>query len=909
MSLFTRITGGVHGLFRKSTAERELDAELREYLAAAVAEKMRAGLSEQAAVRAARAEMGSVEAVKDRVRDVGWESVVDSVWQDVRYAIRLSFRSPGFTSAALLSLALGIGATTAIFQLADAVRLRPLPVDHPEQLAEVRMADPTRGRMGTFAGRRPLFTYALWEELRQRQHAFSGVVAWSAYPVNLATRGEARYAQGLWVSGDFFGVLGVGPHLGRLLTSMDDRPGCGSPAAVLSYAFWQRQYGGDASVIGKAIALDSHSFEIVGIARRGFTGLEVGRTFDVATPLCAERILNSEQSALNDRSWWWLTVIGRVAPGWSFDRASNHLAAISARIFQDTVPPGLPPEVSRTYRGSVLRAFPATTGVSGTVREEYETALWVLLAGAGVVLIIASANIATLLLARASARERELAVRLAVGASRTRVISQLLTESVLMATAGAVAGMFLAQTLSEGLVGLLQTSGFQFFAVTFDLDRNWRVAVFGTAVAFITCLLFGLPPAVLATRPSAGSLLRGTARTSTESRPRTGARSGLVVAQVALSLVLVVTALLFARTLHNLTTGAVGFDPKGVAMVVVDYQRARVAVEMRQPLHERLLEAMRAIPGVQSAASVRMIPLTGESWTGQVVIYGIQAQKQTYFNRVSPAFFQTMGTPLVAGRDFTPEDSASSRRVAIVNTSFARDVLGTRNPIGSTFRMPALPGTSQPAFEIIGLVNDTKYTDLREPFEPIAFFPASQDPQPLEYVNFVVRAAMPSTVMARSLTEAVGQVEPEAVVLVQSFRAQVSDSLVRERLIAMLSGFFSVVAALLAMVGLYGVVAYAVAQRTREIGIRTALGAQRSDVLRLVLRHSALLTATGVVLGLGAAAGATRYLEGMLFGLTPLDPSTFAVASGAFAVVGALAAYLPARRATKVDPLMALRCE
>jgi hypothetical protein len=327
--------------------------------------------------------------------------------------------------------------------------------------------------MGTFAGRRPLFTHALWEEFRRRQQAFSGVVAWGAYPVNLATRGDARYAQGLWVSGDFFNVLGLTPYLGRLLTSSDDRPGCGSPAAVLSYAFWQRQYGGDTAAVGKAVTLDGHSFEIVGIAPRGFAGLEVGRTFDGATPLCAERILNPEQSALDDRSWWWLTVIGRLAPGWSSERASSHLAAVSEGIFQNTAPAGLPTEVTRAYLGSQLRAFPASTGVSGTVREEYETPLWVLLAAGGVVLIIASANIATLLLARAHARERELAVRLAVGASRARLISQLLTESVLMAATSAVAGMFLAQTLSEGLVDLLQTSGFQFFAVTFDLERNW----------------------------------------------------------------------------------------------------------------------------------------------------------------------------------------------------------------------------------------------------------------------------------------------------------------------------------------------------------------------------------------------------------------------------------------------------
>ena len=908
MPLPMRVLTGFRALFRKSRAEEELDAELRAYLESSIEEKIRAGMARADAVRAARVELGSAEAVKDRVRDAGWESVVESFWQDVRYAIRVLLRSPGFTSVAVLSLALGIGANTAIFQLAEAVRLRPLPVRHPEQLAEVRMSDPARGRTGTFSGRRPLFTHALWDELRQRQQAFSGVVAWGAYPVNLSTRGDARYVQGLWVSGEFFNVLGVTPHLGRLLSARDDFPGCGSPAAVLGHAFWQRQYSGDPSAIGKAVTLDGHPFEIVGVAPSVFVGLEVGRTFDVATPLCAERILNPEQSALDDRSWWWLTVIGRLAPGWSVDRASSHLAAISAGIFQNTVPARLPPDVTRDYLTSTLTAVPAATGVSGTVREEYETPLWALLAVASVVLIIASSNIAVLLLARATAREREMDVRLALGASRERLTRQLLTESALIAVAGATVGMVLAQTLSQGLVGLLQTSGFRFFAVAFDLDPNWRVLLFGTAVTVVTCLLFGLAPALLATRQSAGALLRAAARTSTDARPRTAVRSGLVVVQVALSLVLVVTALLFARTFYNLTTADSGFDPDGLAMVVVEHQRAKVPAERRLGLHERLLAAVRALPGVQSAASVRMVPLTGESWSGHVLINGVQHQKQTYFNRVSPAFFRTLGTTLVAGRDFAPVDAPASPRVAIVNESFARELLGVHDPIGSTFQLPAFPGTTQSSFEIVGLVKDTKYSALREPFEPIAFFPVSQDPQPLEYVNFVVRTAAPSAV-TRSLTEGARRIEPDAVVLVQSFRALISDSLVRERLMAMLSVFFGAVAVVLAMLGLYGVTAYGVTQRTREIGIRTALGAQRSEVLVLVLGRSTLLTATGVAVGLAAAAAATQYLEGMLFGLTPLDPATFITVSIAFPVVATLAAYIPARRAARVDPVVALRTE
>ena len=647
----------------------------------------------------------------------------------------------------------------------------------------------------------------------------------------------------------------------------------------------------------------------MGVAPPKFVGVEVGRTFDVATPLCAERILNAERSALDDRSWWWLTVVGRLAPGWSVDRASGSLAAVSSEVFRNTVPPGRSAEVTSAYLASTLRAFPVATGVSGTVREEYETPLTVLLAVAGVVLLIASANIATLLLARATVREREVAVRLALGASRARIVRQLVTESLILAVTGAAAGMFLVQTLSEWLVGLLHSRGFQFFAVTFDLSPNWRVLLFATTVTAVTCLLFGLAPALLATRPSTGALVRAMTRTSTPARSRAGARSGLVVVQVALALVLVVTALLFARTLHNLSTTDSGFDPDGVAVLLVDYQRAKVPVARRLQLEAQLLDSVRANPGVQAAASVRMVPLTGESWQGRVVLGGVEQQTEAFFNRVSPDFFQTMRTTLVAGRDFTADDSPNAPRVAIVNQSFARDVLGVSSPIGVTFQMPARPGAKPPTFEVVGLVKDAKHMSLRAPFEPIAYFPVTQETRPAEYVNLVVRTVTPPTTLTRSMADAVSRVEPTAVILVQPLQSQISDSLVRERLMAMLSGGFAVVAALLALLGLYGVVTYGVTQRAREIGIRMALGAQRSEVLALVIRQSAWLASAGVMLGLFAAAAATRYLEGMLFGLNPLDPVTFVAVSVAFLVVATVAAYVPARRATKVDPLIALRCE
>ncbi len=861
-------------------------------------------MTPEAARRTARAAFGSVAAVKDHTRDAGWESSVEGLWQDVRYAMRALRRAPGFSATVFLTLTIAIAGNTAIFQLADAVRLRPLPVDRPEQLLEVRMTHPERGRMGTFSGRRPLFTYPLWDEFRHRQRAFSALVAWGAYPVNVAPGNTAQAEQGLWVNGGFFTALGITPHLGRLLTEQDDRPGCGAPVAVLGYGFWTRQYGGDPSVIGRPISLDGHPFEIVGVAPRAFVGLEVGRRFDVATPLCAERILNTERSALADRAWWWLTVVGRLAPGWTASRASAHLASISAETFHATLPPGLEARVTDAYLSSTLGAYPASTGVSGTVREEYGTPLSVLLGLSGVVLLIASANIATLLLARATARERDAAVRLALGASRPRLIRQLLMESAILAALGAIVGTLAAQPLSEGLVALLQSSGFQFFAIGFDLQPNWRVLAFSIGAASATCLLFGLAPALLATRPARSALVRGLARAGADARPQSRLRAALVMAQISLALMLVVAALLLTRTLRNLATADHGFDADDVIVVVV--QHPDVPPHRRRQAAAQLLAAVRAMPGAPRAATTSNFPLT-ESWSGRVVVDGVSIERQTYFNRVSEDYFATLGIRFLAGRDFGPADDPDAPRVAIVNTSFAREQLRRANPIGATFTFSPRPGQPVVPIEVIGMVADARHLGLRDPFEPMAFFPVAQHSRPPGYVNLLVKLATPGA--ARAVAETVARVEPTAVLFTVPLRWQIDEQTVRERLLAVLSSTFAAVAALLALLGLYGAVAYGVAQRAQEIGIRMALGARGTDIVTTFLRQSLWLSGVGVAVGVIAAAVAAPYLESLLYGLNPRDPAVFVVVAIAFPVVALVAAYVPARRATRIDPVTVLRGE
>ena len=450
---------------------------------------------------------------------------IDSAWRDLRYGARLLRLNPGFTVVAILSLALGVGANTAIFQLLDAVRLRTLPVRNPEQLVEVRIADTPGGRTGQFFGRFPRLTNPLWEQVRDRQEAFSSIFAWSPTTFNLTTGGEAREAQALWVSGDFFKTLGVAPLVGRVLTGEDDRRGCSAPGAVISYAFWQREYGGNPSAIGSPLTLDGHAYDVVGVTPASFFGVDVGRTFDVAVPLCAEPLARGERSGLDKPDVWFLSAFGRLRPDWTLERANAQLVAISAPIFKATLPPRYRPEDAQSYMNFKLAAYPSGTGVS-SLRRNYESPLWLLLATSGLVLLIACANLANLMLARATAREREVAVRLAIGASRGRIVRQMVAESLLIAAIGAASGAVLAQWLSQFLVDLLTTENNRIFVA---LGIDWRIFGFTAALAVITCLVFGLMPAVRATRTQPVVAMKAGSRGSSDTRERFGLRRALVV--------------------------------------------------------------------------------------------------------------------------------------------------------------------------------------------------------------------------------------------------------------------------------------------------------------------------------------------------------------------------------------------
>ncbi len=825
--------------------------------------------------------------------------------RDLRHAFRLLRLSPGFTIVAILTLALGIGANTAIFQLIDSIRLRTIPVKNPEQLGTIRIADRHWGS-GQFSGQYSQLTFPMWEQIRKRQEGFSEMAVWTGQEFNLANGGEVHYAKGLRVSGEFFSVLGVQPILGRLINPEDDQPGCGTSAADISYAFWQRNYAGDPSVIGKRLTLDGNSFQILGVTQPGFNGISIGDTFDVAIPVCVEPILSPRNNRLVLRHAWWLASIGRLKPGWTIQRANAQINAVNSAILQETIPTTYDSEATKKYLEYKLGVFSASTGFS-SLRQDSETPLWLLLGISGLVLLIACANLANLMLARAGARERQITIRRALGATRWRMIRELLSESLLLALAGSVCGLFLAFAISHMLVAFISTQQNQ---ISLDLGMDWRVLVFTTALAVLTTVSFGLAPAIRATRAEPATLLQSGSRGSTGGRERFSLRRILVVSQVALSVVLLMGALLFVRSLRNLTTLNVGFLQTGILVTTLDFDRLHLPEERYTEYKRELVKHVQAMPGVESAADAMLVPFGGSTWNDEVLNEVSDADAgAAWMNYLGSGYFKTIGTQLLAGRDFDDRDTATSVKVAIVNQAFVQKILKGADPLGKRFRIHEPPGKPRPLYEIVGVTKDNKFQDMHEEFLPFMYFPATQQEKPSPDDQILIRSSLPLASLMASMKQTIGDVNPGIDLDFKIFKTRIHDSLLQDQLMATLSGFFGFLAALLAAIGLYGVISYMVVQRTKEIGIRMAVGAERVDVLGLILREAGLLTVTGLVIGAGLALAAAQAAKSLLYGLKPRDPLTLVAAVVVLSAVAAFASFWPAYRASKLDPLIALRYE
>ena len=826
---------------------------------------------------------------------------------DFRHAVRVLQLNPGFATIAVLSLALGIGANTAIFQLLDAVLLRMLPVQNPQSLMEVRVQSPKGGFSGSFVNGHAELTTKQWDALRERQQGFSPLFAWAPDTFNLSPGGEVRNGTGLWVSGNYFSALGIQPALGRLIGDADDYRGCGVPGAVISYSFWQREYHGDRTIVGRTITLDTNPAQIIDVAAAGFYELEVGSSFDVALPICGVATIYGERNPLDRDYVWWLSAMGRLRPGVSEAQALAQLNAIAPALFHDTLPESFQGERAEQYLSFRLKLLPAGTGVSN-LREDYSSPLWFLLGIAGLVLLIACANLANLMLARATAREKEFAVRLAMGASRWLIARQLLAESLMLAVFGAGLGVCVAHWLSRLLVSFLTTANNGLFI---DLQLDWRLFAFATGIALLTCVLFGLAPAIRATRIAPQSAMKAGARGVAGVHERFGFRRGLVAAQVAMSLVLLVGALLLTRTLRNVMTVETGFRETGVLVADLDFSTLKVPQANRMVYKQQLLDRVRALPGVDSAAEAAIIPVGGNTMNDEVWISGTERSKAktSLFNYVSPDFFTTLGTSVLTGRDFKNTDTAAAPKIAIVNQEFARLLMGGSNPVGVSFRREATSLEPELDFQIVGMVANTKYVSLRDDPKPIVYLPAAQQPRQGQDLQLVVHSNLPFSNLTASIRSLALDVNPRVAITFQSFPAALRDSMLQERLMATLSGLFGALAVVLATVGLYGVISYMVVRRTNEIGIRMALGANRSGILSMILREAGWLLGVGVGVGIVLSLAVARAARSLLYGLTPYDPLTLIAAIGLIAFIAIAASSLPAQRASKLNPMVALREE
>jgi putative ABC transport system permease protein len=902
--MFNDLFFRLRSLFHRDTVESEADAELRFHFDQQVEKFIKSGMTREQATRRTRIEVGGHEQLKEEIRDARGVNLIEALFQDIRYGLRILGRTPVISGVAILSLALGIGANTAIFSLIDTVMLRMLPVENPEELTQVRIRDPRSPNDEA----EPTFTNPLWEELRNRQDFYSGIFAWSLTQFDLAQGGAVHDVNGMFTSGEYFSTLGIRPAAGRLITGDDDKRGCPG-VVVLSYGFWQDHFGGAQSAVGSTLSLDNQIFNVIGVSAPGFFGLEVGNKFDVAIPVCAAEIFDGPKSRLDRRSWWWLHVAGRSKPGVDSEQLKARLGVVSPLVFAAALPQDWEVKDQQAFLKRSFQPAPAATGTSH-LRQRFTQPLHILMGVVGLVLLIACANIASLMLARASARHKEIAVRKALGASRARLIRQLLTECVLLSTAGAILGILFARWGSSLLVRYISTGDNKVFL---DLTFDWRILSFTAGVAVFTGILFGVLPAFRSTRVSLTSAMKGSQAIDAESRAKFRPGKWIVASQVALSLVLLVASGLFLRSLVKLVTMDVGFDRNNVLIVHANLHNAKVAPDQQPAMFDEIESRLRTLPGVVSASRSVMTPVSNYVWNNELKVDSPNAPtgdaSLAFFNFVSPGYFGTMRTPLLAGRNINDSDTKTAPLIAIVNETLAKRFFPNGEALGKYFRVHADPGKPEPPIQIVGLVKDAKYESLREEAHPTAYSPIAQVTEPVEEQVFELRTAMRPSAMITSVQEAVASVSKAVPLDFGTLAEQVDDSLVQERLLATLSTFFGALALLLAMIGLYGALSYLVAQRQREFGIRMALGAPRDSILRLVMRDVAIVLAGGLTAGACLALATVGVLNKMLFGLAPHDTFTFLAAIGVLSAVAVVAGYMPARRATRVDPMVALRYE
>ncbi len=888
-SVIRNLTAGLRGLFRRREADEELDSELRQYLDAAVTEKIKAGMRREDALRAARIEMGSAEAVKEDVRAVGWETVVETFWQDIRFAVRTLRKNPGLTAIVITTLALGIGANTAIFSVVNTVLLRPMPYKQADRLVTVWGANKARGYD------LDLVSYSDYLDWKSQNRVFESMGAATDEMYTLTGAGEPVAVIGYAFSPDFFDVLGVPPVLGRTFGRDEDQPGK-DHVVVLNYHLWRAQFGGDRSIVGRNVTLDGKAYTVIGVMPQSF---QYPQSVELWTPLAIV------PDYAKDRGIRWLRVLARFKPGVTIDQAHSEMKTIAARLGSAY------PKTNKDYDVNLVSLRELT---SGDVRP----ALLVLLCSVGLVLLIACANVANLLLSRAVTRKREIAIRVALGASRLRMLRQFLTESVLLGIVGGAFGLVIAYWGVGALVAMFPTtiSNLSIPRVeTIPIDR-W-VLGFALLASVVTGIAFGLVPALQACRVSPNESLKESGRSGTAGSHGRRLRNILVVSEVALSLVLLTAASLMIKSFVRLVQADLGFHTDHLLTLRVLLPEYKYGTDTEQlAFSNEVLGRIQSSPGVKSAGTVTFLPLSGWWGTREISIAGRPADPaaknpRPVWSSVSPDYFRATNIALLKGRYFTDQDNKSTRNAAILSASLARELWPNEDPIGKEVNVQGFNGTRQ----VVGVVGDISQLGIgvhqsginSEPTSEV-YIPFAQEPTHL--LCFAIRTAGDPLSVANAVRREVWAVDKEqAMSFIETMDQLASETTALQRASMILLAVFAGLALVLASIGIYGVVSYSASQRTHEIGIRIALGAGSRDVLHLVIGEGLLLTVAGVAIGIAGAFGLTRFLASLLYGVSSADPATFVTVPMVLTAVAVAACYIPARRAMRLDPMVALRYE
>lgn len=901
-------------LFRRTIVEAELEEELRLHLECLTDSNVRKGMSPQQARYEALKAMQGFEQRKEECRDRRGVNWLETIARDVSYGLRMLRCSPVFTTVAVLSLALGIGANSAIFGLIDTLLLRPLPVPRAHELRSIYLKLPERPQ--------PYLSYPVFDALRAHSSTLTPF-AWAKRRFQMTSGDETVHVDGELASGNYFSTLGVAPTAGRVFSEADDHVSGGQdgPVAVISNRFWKHHYQGSQSAVGRGVVLDRIRFTVIGVMPAEFFGSEMGTSPDVWIPLSlAGRVGNSD--CIANSSCWWLVLMGRMKPGITAQQVNTELNQISAAVLLDTTPPGWNAGWKKRYRSYVFSSQPGEQGWS-FLRFQFTRPLLILMTLVGLLLLISCVNMANLLLARASARSREIAVRLAMGAGRTRIIRQLLTESVLLSFMGCLAGTFFAFWLTRILIAFVSAAQrhtpAQFTHLELHLD--WRIVLFTLALTFASGLLFGLAPAFRSTRLDIAPSLKKSAPNVRGHASELHSGRVLVVVQTALSVLLVAAAGLFADSLFRLLTLNYGFNPDDVSLISVDTEKRTDNKTTLLALYDRILETASGIPGVTAASVVAYVPLSGGGWDERIQVPGKpdlpQSESDTFLNLIGPRFFEAMETRLRSGRRFDERDTTGAERVGIISDVAARRFFPGENAIGRHILLLGKP------IRVVGVVEDIRYLSLRDTERPELYLPYTQNPDSLSSLTFIFKMRPGAPSSNEAFRKILHRLAPDVPIsMTYSMHDQVDSSLGRERLMASLSLFFGILALLLTSIGLYGTLAYTVTRRTGEIGIRLALGAHRANVIWLMLRGAVTYVLTGILIGTLAVLAVSRAapsllygmqpngaVAGLLYGVQPNDPANLATAIAALLLVTALASFLPSLRASRVDPAVSLRQE